>query len=505
MRKKPNVIVCLCDQMRAFESSCYGHPIVRTPNMARMASEGAIFETAVSNCPLCVPARSLLLTGQYARTCTGTTSNFVGFPPNRARVRCTDPTLPEVMREAEYRTMLIGKWHLHPAPHLVGFEEACFPHNLHIHYGQSFYDLDGNRTVVEDFAPHFEIEQVRRFLKRRKDEPFFLYYSISPPHMPLNIAPRHYTEMYSRDDVILRENAINGGRMAYDPRWFRLYLWDYLGYLLDPLQQKEILMSEDYEERNRERPLHGMKHLVEQVVDLMKDSAVGEVMRERFPFLDENLLRDFDLKDLTALYYGMVTCVDDRVGELLDSLEEAGLTEDTLVVFTSDHGDNLGSRNLWNKANVIEESIRIPLIFRWPGRIPPQRIKHRIGSLIDVMPTALSLAGLEIPGTVQGEDLRKAIEGGIDEDGENRIYIEAYRREIAVRTGTHLYGIPMEGEDEANWIPSSDPKKHMFYDLDKDPFELHNLASSEADDPAAVELRNSLLEWHRTTPRKKIV
>ena len=466
----------MCDQLRAFELGCYGHPTVRTPNIDRMARNGAQFSVWCSNSPLCVPARNVLLSGQYGRTCAGTNSNYVGFPPSRRRVRCVDPTLPEVLREAGYHTALVGKWHVHPAPDLVGFDRAVYPHNLHRHYGQTFYDQEGKSTKVEGFSLDYEMEQVRGIVREQRDDPFFLLYSLSPPHMPLLDAPRRYTEMYSRSDVVLRDNVWVDGRLAHDLRWFRLYLWDYLGYLPDNLTGHEAEMSEDYEQRNQERPLHGLRRVYRDIRALLDDPRVGEHLRESMPYLDENLLDGLDLKDLTAIYYGMVTCVDDRVGELFECLDAEGVADDTLVIFTSDHGDMLGSHHLWNKAYLYEESVRIPLIYHWPGGMAAPGIEAQVGGLVDVMPTVLSLAGIPSPSTIQGTDLSPVLEGQMETAGRNLAFIEAYKQgAIGVRSATHMFGIPVEGDDEAGSRPAQ--AGHLFYDLRTDPFQQTNLAA----------------------------
>ncbi len=276
---KPNIIICMADQLRPFETSLCQHPVVQTPAIQRLSEEGPWIETACSNSPLCVPARSVLLSGQYARTCTGTSSNYVGFPPARERVCCPATTLAESLRERGYRTGLIGKWHLHPAPDLVGSDEALFPHNLHRHYGQTFYNRRGDRRVIEGFSLDYELNEVQRFISDNKDRPFFLQYNLSPPHMPLCDAPSRYTERYRRDQVRLRENVMIDGEMAYDELFMRIYMWDYLGYLPDNLEGDEAFMSEDYARRNAERPQHGLKRVFRDLHRLIQENDSPEAKK----------------------------------------------------------------------------------------------------------------------------------------------------------------------------------------------------------------------------------
>ena len=501
---RPNIVMCMCDQLRPFEVGCYGHPVVRTPNIDRLASQGARFEVACSNSPLCIPARNALLSGQHARTCTGTVSNFCGFPPSRQRVVCLDPVLPEVLRDQGYRTALVGKWHLHPAPDLLGFDEADYPHNLHRHHRQSFYDIAGRRTQVDGFSLDYEIERVRDFVDRPDDtSPFFLYYNISPPHSPLMDAPDRYTRMYGRDHVLLRDNVGEAGQHTGDRDWFRMYLWDYLGHLSLHLNHDDVTMPDDYDARRAANPTFGVQKLLQDVRALMDDPVAGTATRKQMPYLDESRLDGFDLRDLTALYYGMVTCVDDYVGKLMAMLEEAGVAENTIVVFLSDHGDNLGSHHLWMKDRLYEESIRIPMVFRWPGQVRTGAIDTQVASIVDVMPTLLGLVGSQPPAHCAGTDLSDVLRGRADAAGDNRAYLEAYRHQaIGVRTLDRFYGIPMRGADETRWQPVADTTCHLAFDLRDDPCQMRNRAGDTAHDAAFAPLRDALLTWHEQTPRR---
>lgn len=447
---KPNVIVCLCDQLRAFEVGCYGNVVIRTPNIDRLAKGGICFDIACSNSPVCSPSRSSLLTGQYSRTCAGTLLNADFHPPLVERSQLVDATLPGVLGNSGYHTALIGKWHIKPHPLSVGFDEALFPCFRHRHTGQTFIRSHGDDFPIEGFSPDYEIEQVKRFIETNTERPFFLYYTISPPHMPLDDAPQRYKTMYHRDEVPLRDNVWKEGRLPWDENWFKTYLWDFLYYL------------------------HHQPHT------------------ERLP-------DGFDLRDLISLYYGLTTWVDDLVGELVATLQANNLLDNTLLVFTSDHGDNLGSHHLFNKGSLIEESIRIPMIFHCPERFRPSINRTQVASIVDVMPSILGTLGLPIPKSVQGTDLSSVILGQTKTAGENAAFIETYPGEVGIRTPTHLYGIKVDvSRHNASGCPVLDDL-YMFFDLNNDPFELSNRAKTDKDVSLASDLRERVLDWNCAT------
>ena len=463
MSDRPNVIVCMCDQLRAFEVGCYGNPVIRTPNLDRLAQDGVRFEHAVTNNPVCTPARSCLISGQYSRSCMGSHRHAVqkdAAPadplrdeyPFQERTQLVDPALPEQFRDLGYDTALIGKWHIQPAPHLLGFDYSLFPRVHHRHTGQTFIENTGMGEVVEGFSVEFEAERVDRYLGARTERPFFLFYSISPPHMPLMDAPAHYLNMYAPDEVPLRPNVYVDGELACDEHWFKIYCWDFLYY------------------------------------------------QEKLPHTTA-LPAGFDLRHLTALYYGLTTWVDDMMGRILAALQRHGLADDTIVVFLADHGDNLGSHHLFNKSQLIEEAIRIPLIFHAPGRWAPRVNSGQVAQMIDVMPTLLELCGGEVPPSAQGRNLAPIITGSCDVLEDDAAFIETDRAQksktwwIGLRTPTHLYGVQL---DEDRQTIAED--RYCFFDLRADPYEQNDLARSSQQSDLAKVSRRRLEEWNRITP-----
>lgn len=444
---RPNIIVCTCDQMRPFELGCHGHPVVKTPHLDELADGGVRFETAVTCDPLCTAARSSLLSGQYSRTCTG----FLGCcgEPHQSRAGFPDATLPEILKAHGYSTHLLGKWHIAAHPRALGFDRYVFPKVHHLNTDQVYFDGDEDGATVPGFSPEFEMARLAETLKSAP-RPFFLYYNISLPHMPYFDVPQRYRHMYSPEQVVLRPNVWKDGRIAEDEHWFRIYYYDYLYYKL------------------------------------------------RLP--DRHQLPEgFNLRAMTAMYYGMISCVDDQIGHLKRCLDGSGLAGDTLLVFTSDHGDNLGSHHLFNKVHLNEESIRIPLVFSWPGTLQPGVNTEQVASIVDLMPTILALTGGPRPEGAQGRDLSAVVRGETACLRDNWAFVECFSGEVGIRTRDHVFGIMTEGSPHGPVRPVTDDN-HQFFDLRTDPFQMNNLASTPEQADLRRTLQSRVLDWHEKTP-----
>jgi arylsulfatase A-like enzyme len=456
-RRRPNIILCTCDQLRAFETGCYGNAVIRTPNVDRLAGEGVRFETAVTNYPLCLPARSVLISGQYNRTCTNGSGNVgyelapgVGYMPEYpepGRTHLPAPTLPELLREAGYHTRVIGKWHINVWPHRVGFDAYVIPRVHHAHTGQHFTEDGGPEFVPPGYSVEFEAERVESFLESRRadDKPFFLYYNISVPHCPLADAPEAFRDMYAPETVPLRANVDLERPIEDQDDWFKVYRYDYRHYMM---------------------------HL---------------------PYT-ETLPDGYSLRHVIAEYYGMTTWMDAALGRMLAALDRTGLADDTLVIFTSDHGDNLGSHGLVQKGGMNEEAIRIPLIVRAPA---PRRAvgvdRGHVVSLVDMAPTILGGIGLPVPDHMGGRDVSALLRGG-EADVESCAFIENHRG-AAIRTNRHLYFLPYAGEDR-----QLADRPNQFFDLDADPWQRCNMAQTAQDSSLAGELDAQLRQWDAETP-----
>ncbi|MEM1011328.1 MAG: sulfatase-like hydrolase/transferase [Planctomycetota bacterium] len=448
---QPNLMIVMCDELRWCEPGCYGGQ-AKTPHLDALAARGVRCETAVSNAPVCMPARSVVLSGQHARTCTGFTNNtalrfardadgskgwcFDGYAPAE-KCGFDDPTLAELLRDAGYHTRAIGKWHVDAWPHDLGFDRYLIPRNHHAHSAQPFCEDGGPELMPDGFSPDFEADRVCSFLAETHEKPWFLYYNLSPPHMPLADMPERYLTMFDAASVGRRGNVPDD--FVPEERAVGAYLWDYRHYL------------------------QFMPHAV-------ADAKAGR-----------------SIEALYALYLGATAWVDDLVGRVMQQLETTGQLDDTLVIFTSDHGDMMGSHGLMGKATLYEESYRIPMIAAGAG-VPGGRVaSDGVASLLDLAPTLLDAANQASLDHLQGTSLLPMFAGTAP--GPEAAVIETSHDGTGLRTTSHL--LALDRQDQA-----FTGNVRRFHDLTADP--QQNQAFE--DSGLRVDLQSRLADWDATTP-----
>ena len=355
--RPPNIILLLPDQMRASAMGIAGNPDVQTPHIDRMARDGIRFKRTYANVPVCCPARAMLLTGTYP--------HVNGIVANDLRLRESETTIAELLRDAGYRTGFVGKWHLDggprepgyvpPGPRRQGFDFWAAYECHHQHFLPYYFRDTPEMILVRKYEPEASADFAVEFLKGRKGEqPFFLMMQMGPPHDPYG-APDDYMKRYDPAKLTLpaswQPNSENNpGGNAIPPKY--------------------------------RRP------------DTPGATYVRTGGREEI-----------------AAYYAAITAIDDQVGRLLQTLKETGQDENTIILFTSDHGDMLGSHGMRRKRKPYEESAGVPGILRWPARIPAGREVDTLFSHIDMPATLLALAGLPVPAHFQGTDLSRVALG----------------------------------------------------------------------------------------------
>jgi arylsulfatase A-like enzyme len=432
-KNRPNVIYVFADQWRASAAGYSGNPDVKTPHLDALAAESVNFKNAVSCCPVCSPARASMITGQYPLT-HGIFVNDVHFEHRTA-------SIADCFNGAGYYTGYIGKWHLDgrgrsayiPPDRRQGFQFWQALECTHNYHNSAYYD--NNDPEIKKWKGYDAFDQTRhamQFIQDNRHRPFMLFLSWGPPHDPYLTAPEAFHKLYDSETLQLRPNV------PEDPAGF--------------------IVPRKWAELKDEHPVSRTRQIL-------------------------------------AGYYAHCTALDECVGLLQEAIRDAGLEQDTIFVFTSDHGDMLGSHGLWNKQWPYDESARVPFLLKYPRL-------NRSGSTVDapintpdIMPTLCELCGIPVPTGVEGMSYTSFLHG------------EPSPTDFALIANYHPFGewVAQRGGKEWRGIRS---KRYTYvedlngpwllYDNQHDPYQACNLINraemSELQEHLAKELRKKLRE-----------
>ena len=455
MPDQPNFLVIMSDEHGPMWSSAYGHPFVRTPNMERIAESGATFDAAYCNSPLCVPSRLSFMTGRYVSNCEGW-DNAKPLPSDV-------PTWPYMLRSLGYDSALSGKMHL------IG------PDRLHGFQSQLAYDPHGGGSAEDEAARRLGLSTGGR-------HPIYLWEDGIPttdePWPSVKEARAGSGPMIEADDAIEAEAL----RYLRDPAR-RERPWALcVGFVAPhfPFIVPEPYFSMYYPEY-ADLPSNPPGHI---------ESLPAAARRLRQSFNFDGYTEE-EIRKARAAYYGLITYLDDKIGRLLDTLDELGMVENTVIVHTSDHGESLGEHGLWRKMNFYEHSARVPLQIAWPGVI---RGGQRFGgavSLVDATATILDMAGMDEESasimSTDGVSLLPQMTGSASVERD-----EAFSEHLA-----HGTDRPRAMAREGNWklcYSHGDPPDIELYNLDTDPGEFDNLASDAEYDPVRERLMAKVMD-----------
>jgi choline-sulfatase len=437
--ERPSFLIIMADQMAAAALPTYGHPLVQAPNLDRLGSEGVVFDSAYCNSPLCAPSRACLVSGQLA--------SRNGVYDNAAELPASVPTFGHYLRRLGYDTCLCGKMHFVGPDPLHGFEERLttdiYPADFgwtpdweHPEHRPSWYHnmlsivqagpcLTSNQLDFDEEVAFRAVRKIYDLARGGDGRPFCLFVSFAHPHDPFAIS-QGYWDRYDHGAIDLPT--------------------------VPPIPVEEL---DPHSRRIRD------------VCDLGRYRQTEERVRRA-----------------RHAYYGAISYVDDKVGQVLRALEGAGLADDTIVLFASDHGEMLGERGLWYKMSFFEPSVRVPLIVHAPSRFEPRRVGEHV-SLVDVLPTLVELAAGEgapaLAAPVDGQSLAPLLRGervaGRDTAVSEILCEGAIAPCLMIRRQRYKYIY-------------SPPDPEQLYDLVADPKELHNLAA----EPEYEEVRRSFHE-----------
>ncbi|MEC5126531.1 sulfatase [Verrucomicrobiales bacterium BCK34] len=457
--KRPNILFIFCDDHATQAISAYGGPLAElapTPNIDRIAREGILFRKCYVTNSICGPSRAVVLTGKY--------SHLNGFTTNTDTFDGSQETAPKLLRKAGYSTAIVGKWHLKSEP--TGFD------HFEVLKGQGEYynprlRTSGGIAVSEGYVTDIITDHSIDWLESRDPEkPFFLMSQHKAPHGRWEPAIRHLEFL---DDVDVPEPVT--------------LLDDYSGRS-KAAAQHEMGIAEDMGDY-RLMFQYSSKHTPEQ-----KAALDAYFVPRNKAFLEANL----EGNDKTRWHYQRyiknylrcVKAVDESVGRLLDYLDDNGLSENTIVIYSSDQGFYLGEHGWFDKRWMYEESFRTPLLVRWPGHIEAGSVnRDDIVSNLDFASTFLDVAGASLPEDLQGASLVPVLRGATPQDWRKTHYYHYYE------SGGH--GVPLHfGVTDGRYKLIRFPEAHLdsweLFDIESDPLELE----SRYDDPALSDIQSGL-------------
>ncbi|NOY43174.1 MAG: sulfatase-like hydrolase/transferase [Planctomycetes bacterium] len=481
--QRPNIVFVFSDDHAVQAIGAYGSRINETPNIDRLAKEGAVFERSFCANSICGPSRACILTGKH--------SHINGFLRNGNRFDGSQTTFPPLLQQAGYQTAMIGKWHLGTDP--VGFDYWEVLQGQGNYYNPDFKQMDGSRKRREGYCTDIVTDLSLEWLKEQRDpsKPFMLMCQHKAPHRNWAPAARHFKLFKDdvpepetlRDDYagrveLLKENEMtirNHMHWEHDMKFHgeNLFPKYFVGkhtngeYRRMTPKQKKV-WDEQYEAPNQA---------------FIKQMKAGE--------LSDDEILSWKYQRYIKDYLRCIAAVDESVGRLLEYLDETGLAKNTIFIYSSDQGFYLGEHGWYDKRWMFEESLKMPFLIRWPGVVPAETRSTAIIQNIDYGPTFLDVAGAEVPAAMQGRSLLPVLQNQCKapSDWRDAIYYAYYENasvhEVPVHDGVR--------NDRYKLMYFPRGSKWQLFDLEKDPQEM----KSVHDDPAYAEVFTGLKKRYK--------
>ena len=438
---RPNVVVIMTDDQRWDCMSCEGHPFLKTPNMDRIAREGARFANMFVTTSLCSPSRASFLSGLYAHT-HKVTNNFTDYPADLA-------SYPLHLQQSGYQTAYIGKWHMgeQSDERRPGFD-YWITHKGQGKYYDTTFNINGKRTVKKGYYTHRVTDMAIDWLKQDHNKPYLLIIGHKAPHTPFT-PEKKYRIIYDDVKIDYPKTAFN---LESKPRWVkeRLNTW------------------------------HGI---------------YGPIFGFRKNFPDTRPESVLKFAEFVRAYTATIKSVDDSVGRVYKTLKELGQLDNTLLIFTSDNGFFLGEHGMTDKRTMHEASIRVPLLVRYPRLIKPGTIISKMVMNVDLAPSILDICRAKPLKNIHGKSWKKLLAG--ETSGWRKSLYYSYNYEKQFPYTPNVRGVRT---DEWKYVhyPNGDNKPDLYkaelYYLKNDPLETNNLI----DEPKyADKVRELKAELHR--------
>jgi arylsulfatase A-like enzyme len=456
--RRPNILFIMADDHASQAVGCYGSRLNRTPNIDRIARDGVRFDNCFCTNGICAPSRAVILTGKHSHI-NGVRDNSVAFDGNQA-------TFPKLLHTQGYETSFLGKWHLKSDP--TGFDSWMILPDQGEYYNPDFIEM-GEQKRIPGYVTDILADRAVEFLKSHQDvtKPFLLMLHHKAPHRNWQPAERHLTlyddAEFPEPPTLFDDYATRSRAAAEQEMTIRDHMTlDSDLKLGSPPNRLNSSQREAWEKA------YGPKREAFIKAGLRGDALVRWKYRR--------YLQD---------YLATIAAVDESVGRVLDSLDQTGLAANTLVVYTSDQGFFLGEHGWFDKRFMYEEALRMPLVMRYPGRIPPGTVNSDMISNLDFAPTFLETAGLGKHASMQGRSFLPLLLGKSVADWPESVYYHYYEFP-AVHMAKRHFGVRTKKHKLIHFYHDIDAWE--LYDLEKDPHEMKNIY----DDPAYEDVKRRL-------------
>lgn len=465
--QRPNIVFIMSDDHAYQAISAYSDKLIRTPNIDRIANEGMLFTNASVTNSICAPSRAVILTGKHSHI-NGKIDNLTPFDT-------TNVTFPQLLQKAGYQTAMFGKLHFGNNP--KGFDEFKILPGQGDYYNPEFITQKGD-TTIQGYVTDITTDLTLDWMEKRRDtaKPFLLMYLHKAPHRSWLPAKRHYNE-YTKKTFPLPENLFDDyATRGTAAKTAEMNILKHMTYAYDNKVYPEIIEELNIDDRKLYDPIERMT--TEQRASW--DSVYGPInedFKQRYPTMNDSTLMVWKYQRYLQDYLGTIAAVDENVGRLLDYLDKEGLTENTLVVYTSDQGFYLGEHGWFDKRFMYDESFKTPLLIRWPHVITPKTTESQMVQNLDFAQTFLEAAGVKAPDDMQGQSLMPLLKGQTEKWDRDAVYYHYYEYPGEHAVKRH-YGIATEDFKLIHFY--FDVDEWELYDRKKDPMEMNNVY----DDPA---------------------
>ena len=475
---RPNIIFIMSDDHAYQAISAYSDHLIQTPNIDRLADEGILFTNACVTNSICAPSRAVILTGKH--------SHINGKIDNWTQFDTTQLTFPQLFQQAGYQTAMFGKLHFGNNP--KGVDDFAILPGQGSYINPDFITLNGD-TNITGYVSNIITDLTLNWLDKKRDQekPFMLMYLHKAPHRPWWPTPEKFKEFTKKQFPLpetLFDNYENRGTAAQTAE---MNLLQHLQYGHDMKIRPETIESMEevlpvVEENpnafywSYDRANEKQKAKYDPVLD-----SINDFFRKNWSHMSDKEKMEWKYQRYMQDYLGCISTVDENVGRVLDYLDEHELSENTIVVYTSDQGFYLGEHGWFDKRFIYDESFKTPLIIRWPNEIKPGITNDEMVQNLDFAQTFLEAAQIAAPNDMQGESLIPLLKGKNEEWNREAVYYHYYEYPAVHMVKRH-YGIVTKEYKLAHFYYDVD--EWELYDRKKDPQEMNNVYA----DPAYAEI-----------------